>query len=97
VIRFEREGEERFAHWIGGEEWRAQRALDRLFAEAKAESETGVRVAPPEKVKLWCEAVRSMGPDELESFEHHAFTAWDRASLGELRRAIDQRWRALSM
>ena len=26
VIRFEREDEERFAHWIGGEDWRASQA-----------------------------------------------------------------------
>ena len=34
VIRFEREGEERFARWIGGEDWRARKALDRLFTES---------------------------------------------------------------
>lgn len=36
VIRFEREGDERFARWIGGEEWRRQRSLHRLFAEGEA-------------------------------------------------------------
>jgi hypothetical protein len=35
VIRFEREGEERFARWIGGEDWRQRGALHRLFAEAE--------------------------------------------------------------
>ena len=35
VIRFEREGEERFARWIGGDEWRERGALHRLFAEAE--------------------------------------------------------------
>jgi hypothetical protein len=35
VIRFEREGEERFARWIGGDDWRAREALDRLFTEAE--------------------------------------------------------------
>jgi hypothetical protein len=43
VIRFEREGEERFAGWISGDDWRQRGALHRLFAEAKpgdlAESE----------------------------------------------------------
>ena len=34
VIRFDREGEERLARWIGGEDWRERDALDRLFAEA---------------------------------------------------------------
>ena len=36
VIWFEREGDERFARWIGGEEWRRQRSLHRLFAKAGA-------------------------------------------------------------
>ena len=35
VIRFEREGEERFANWIGGVEWRWMQSLHRLFAEAE--------------------------------------------------------------
>ena len=35
VIRFEREGEERFARWIGGEDWRERHALDRLFADTE--------------------------------------------------------------
>ena len=43
VIRFEREGEERFARWIGGDEWIERGALHRLFVEAEpgeAESTT---------------------------------------------------------
>jgi len=35
VIRFEREGEERFVRWLGGEEWRGKQTLHRLFAEAE--------------------------------------------------------------
>jgi hypothetical protein len=35
VIRFEREGEERFARWIGGDDWLERGALHRLFAEAE--------------------------------------------------------------
>jgi hypothetical protein len=38
VIRFEREGregEERFARWVGGDEWRRRDVLHRLFAEAE--------------------------------------------------------------
>ena len=35
VIRFEREGEERFARWIGGEDWHSRPALDRLFTESE--------------------------------------------------------------
>ena len=96
VIRFEREGEERFAHWIGGESWRSQRSLDRLFGEAEggldASGETGVG-PPPETVALWVTAVGSMGPDELESFEQRTFATWDRASLGGLRWAIERRRR----
>ena len=38
VIRFEREGEERFARWIGGDDWLERGALHRLFAEAEPES-----------------------------------------------------------
>lgn len=34
VIRFEREGEERFARWVGGTDWRAQHTLHELFAQA---------------------------------------------------------------
>ncbi|HUQ83671.1 MAG TPA: hypothetical protein VM076_21140 [Gemmatimonadaceae bacterium] len=103
VIRFERDGEERFAHWLGGESWRSQHALDRLFGEAHGDSdsgaspeaETGMGPAPPETVRLWCDAVKTMGPDELESFEERTFKTWSRASLGDLRRAIDRRWREL--
>jgi hypothetical protein len=35
VIRFEREGEERFSRWLGGDEWIERGALHRLFAEAE--------------------------------------------------------------
>ena len=56
VIRFEREGEERFARWIGGEDWRKGAALHRLFAEAEpagpeapvtAQVAEAVQTAPP--------------------------------------------------
>ena len=100
VIRFEREGEERFAHWIGGESWRSQRALDRLFAEAEVGlddgSETGMGNAPAAAVALWVKAVATMGPDELESFERRTFATWDRASLGDVRRAIERRRKELA-
>jgi hypothetical protein len=55
--------------------------------------ESGVGAAPPETVKLCVEAVKSMGPDELESFERQTFRTWSRDSLGDLRRAIQQRRR----
>jgi hypothetical protein len=49
VIRFEREGEDRFARWLGGEEWIERGALQRLFAEAEPASvETAVK---PEAVE----------------------------------------------
>ena len=54
VIRFEREGEERFARWVGGDDWRRRGALERLFAEAEplefedpAKARTGAAVQPP--------------------------------------------------
>jgi hypothetical protein len=34
-----------------------------------------------------------MGPDELESFAERTYRQWDRASLGELRQAIERRRR----
>lgn len=34
VIRFEREGEERFVRWISDADWRTQHTLDELFAKA---------------------------------------------------------------
>ena len=113
MIRFEYEGEERFARWIGGEDWVEGGALHRLFAAAepvegvrRAEKpspaipektdDTGVGPAPPETVQLWCERVASMGPDEIDDFERRTFAAWDRASLGDLRRAIQRRRRELA-
>jgi len=96
VIRFEREGEERFARWLGGTDWREQPELHRLFESAdNPREDTGVSPAPPETVALWVKAVASMGPDELASFEHRTFAAWDRASLGDLRRAIERRRKEL--
>ena len=97
VIRFEREGEERLARWLGDTDWRESAALHGLFKSAeRSPQDTGVGPAPPETVRLWCERVKSMGPDELDDFERRTFKAWDRASLGELRRAIDRRRRDLA-
>jgi hypothetical protein len=58
--------------------------------------DSGMGAAPPEAVRLWCDAVKSIGPDELESFEQRTFATWDRASLGELRRAINRHRRELA-
>ena len=92
VIRFEYMVEERFARWLGDTDWREPAALHRLFERVDApRDDTGVGPAPPETVQLWCERVRSMRLDELADFERRAFAAWDRASLGDLRRAIEQR------
>jgi hypothetical protein len=106
VIRFEREGEERFARWIGAEDWRQTDALHRLFDEAepvesgkpkrapaipRKSDDTGVGPAPPETVALWVELVATMGPDELADFEERTFRQWDRSSLGDVRRAIERR------
>src|SRR5687768_11269545 len=99
VIRFEREGEERFARWIGGADWRDVRTLNRMFelttrpvnVSDHEDQETGVGPAPPESVRLWCEMVKSMGPDELESFERRTYRAGDRASLADLTAAIRRR------
>ena len=101
VIRFEREGEERFTRWLGEPDWRSPRTLDRLFELAtrpvsEQDEETGVGPAPPETVRLWCEMVKSMGPDELDSFERCTFAQWHRSSLGDLCSAIKWRRRELA-
>jgi hypothetical protein len=44
---------------------------------------------------MWVKAVAARGPDELEDFERRTFAAWDPASLGDVRRAIDPRRREL--
>jgi hypothetical protein len=109
VIRFEREGEERFARWIGGDEWIERSALHRLFAGAEpgdadeyspvttpeASHDRATHEAPIEAVVAWVQEVASMGPDELEALEQHLLQRWDRASLIPVRRAIDQRRREL--
>jgi hypothetical protein len=78
VIRFEREGEQRFARWIGGTDWREQAELHRLFERAdNPRDDTGVGPALPETVALWVKAVASMGPDELADFEARTFKQWE--------------------
>ena len=52
-------------------------------------------MAPAETLALWVALVASMGPDELVDFEARTFVTWDRASLGDLRIAIDRRRREL--
>ena len=42
--------------------------------------------APPETAQIWCDLLKSMGPNELESFAERTYRQWDRASLGDLRR-----------
>ena len=82
VIRFEREGEERFARWIGGEDWHSRAALDRLFTDSERvgsverpavptppepNDDTGVGPAPGETVALWVHLVATMGPTTSRS------------------------------
>lgn len=57
--------------------------------------DTGVGPAPPETVALWVNLVATMGPDELADFEERTFHQWDRASLSDVRIAIERRRRAL--
>jgi hypothetical protein len=40
--------------------------------------------------------VATMGPDELADFERRTFRDWDRASLRDVRIAIDRRRRELA-
>src|SRR5687768_11771662 len=57
VVRFEREGEERFTRWIGGEDWRDVRTLNRMFELATRpvsvneheDQHTGVARRPPSR------------------------------------------------
>jgi hypothetical protein len=79
VIRFEREGEERFARWIGGEDWRQRGALHRLFAEADP-----VALEAPVKAQL----AEAVGPPpvttppapndiSIRDYEDRAIATWD--------------------
>lgn len=45
----------------------------------------------PEEVAIWVKRVASMEPDELDAFEQRAVKAWEYASLGDLRSAIQRR------
>ena len=110
VIRFEREGEERLARWLGGNDWLQPAVLDRLFAEAEpatatiSPAETSTPPSgdpkPPEApiaMRLqWIKDVAEMGPDALELFEQETFRQWDRGSLVAVRRAIDARRREIA-
>lgn len=53
--------------------------------------ESGVGPAPPETVQMWCEAVKRMSREALDSFERRTFRQWDSDSLGVLRVAIQRR------
>jgi hypothetical protein len=110
VIRFEREGEERLACWLGGDDWIQHAVLDRLFAEAEpvaapplppvtmpGPADEPKRPEAPLEMRLrWIREVADMGPDALELFERETFRQWDRASLVTVRRAIDARRRELA-
>jgi len=94
VIRFEHEGQERFARWIGETDWRDQSNLEQLFATTDPPGNMGV--APAETVEPWVKAVASMGPDELTDFDARTFATWDRRSLAPVRIAIDRRRKDLA-
>jgi len=67
-----------------------------ISAGQQASDATGVGPAPVETVRMWVGLVAAMGPDELASFEERTFKTWDRASLGDVRCAIQQRRRELA-
>jgi bifunctional non-homologous end joining protein LigD len=87
VIRFERDGEERFARWIGGEDWHQRDALQRLFAEAEpVGSESAARAQMPEAVEAEPvataaepndDATHVAQPDERTSLEERTSAGWD--------------------
>jgi hypothetical protein len=64
--------------------------------EPSGADDTGVGAALPETVALWVNRVATMRADELDHLEHRTFAAWDRASLGDVRRPIERRWRELA-
>ena len=94
VIRFEHDGQERFARWIGEGDWREPATLQKLFDTT--DSPSGMGPAPAQTVALWVRLVASMGPDELDDFERRTFATWHRASLGAVRIAVDRRRRELA-
>lgn len=94
VIRFQHEGQERFARWIGETDWRERSTLERLFETTDPPS--GMGIAPAETIVLWLKLVASMGPDELTNFEARTFATWDPASLSAVRIAIDRRRKELA-
>jgi hypothetical protein len=71
----------------------------RLFPTPPVElpPEADLEPAPPDLVREWCEQVRTMGPDELDAIEQLTHAHWERASLCELRGAIEYRRRQLGM
>jgi hypothetical protein len=69
----------------------------RLFPVAQVESLPAAQLepAPQELLQEWCAQVRTMGPDELDAIEVLTHKQWERASLRELRGAIENRRRQL--
>ena len=69
----------------------------RLFPAPPVEVQPDVDLepAPQELVWEWCAQVRTMGPDELNAIEQLTHRHWERASLSDLRWAIQQRRRDL--
>jgi bifunctional non-homologous end joining protein LigD len=87
VIRFEREGEERFARWIGGHDWRERSALQQLFAEAepvRSEALATAHMADAVEARSLASpaepndtATRHARPDERPSVETGTAATWD--------------------
>ena len=93
VIRFEHDGQERFARWIGEGDWREPATLQELFDTT--DPPDGMGLAPAETVALWVKLVASMGPDELADFEGERFGNGTARRCSDLRRAIERRRREL--
>ena len=53
-------------------------------------------LADPNDVAAWVYLVKAMGHNEIDAFERGTFARWSRESLGDLRRAIQQRRRELA-
>src|SRR5688572_30489469 len=87
IIRFEREGEERFARWIGGEDWRERGALQRMFAEAepvgaqtigRAQTPVAVEAAPVTTAPEPNDTATAGAPsDERTSLAERSPARWD--------------------
>ena len=87
VIRFERDGEERFARWVGGEDWHRRDALRRLFAEAEpvgseppagAQTPQAVEARPVATAAAPNDAATHVAaPSARASLDERTFAGWE--------------------